>query len=130
MSNLLRIHSYYSDSYFSIFPARFMSGLAERLRTSENLQELDCVGVTLWALTTNCEKGKLTAKRMGCAQGLTHAIQRLKRKEASKMSKTGDNEEKCTLPSVIELLEKVSVVQNSFIAGAGGMDELDTYRDE
>ena len=104
-----------------------MSGLASRIKHSESIQELECVGVALWAVTANCEKGKVVAKRMKCGASLTIAIQRLRKKET--LSKS-DTEKKCHISSVIKLLEKVSSLQNSSSSGNDNADnDHDTYRD-
>jgi hypothetical protein len=106
-----------------------MIGLAARLRQSESIEELECVGVTLWAVTANCEKGKVAAKRAGCVSSLQIALQRLRKWKTSSLQ-----EQKCTLDSVIGLLEKVSSVQSSSASASGNGDaaaDLDnTYRDD
>jgi len=102
--------SNYEFSFFTLVIAVFLLSLATRLNESENLEELECVGVTLWAVTANSEKGKVAAKRAKCTAALTNTIQRLLMKQH--LLATGEPSASA-LSALISLLDKVSTVQNS-----------------
>lgn len=78
--------------------------ISNKLSQSSDLQEIEHASVSLWALISNYEKGRLNAKKSYCSESLSKALERIRKME---QNSNLENEEIVRLISLLEAVQKV-----------------------
>lgn len=70
---------------------------------STDLEDIELAAFSLWALIANYERGRLTAKKSYCIEGITKALERIRKIEQS----TSPEEDLSRLISLLETVQKL-----------------------